>query len=72
MKSKALGFSFDTTNVVNEITACQNVTSKYRASLECGEVDPAEVLPQFISDLKAAGIERIIQEKQTQLDAWAN
>ncbi len=72
VKSKALGFSFDTTNVVNEITACQNVTSKYRASLECGEVDPAEVLPQFISDLKAAGIEKIIQEKQTQLDAWAN
>ena len=32
--------------------------------------DPAELLPQFLSRLENAGIDTIIAEKQTQLDAW--
>ena len=71
VKSKALGFSFDNSNVVNELTACNNVATKYRTSLECGEVDPDEVLPKFIEELKAAGIDKIVAEKQAQLDSWS-
>lgn len=69
--SKALGFLWDPTNVTTEITAVSNVASQYRPALECGAVDPEEVLPQFIEALKDAGIDRIIEEKQTQLDNWA-
>lgn len=69
--SKALGFLWDPTDVATEITAVSNVATQYRPALECGAVDPEEVLPQFIEALKDAGIDRIIEEKQAQLDAWA-
>jgi len=69
--SPAKGFSFDNSNVVNEIAACKNVTNKYCAALECGTLDPAEALPQFLKELEANGIDRIIDEKQRQLDEWA-
>lgn len=71
IKSQALGFSFDNSSVVNELTACTNVMNKYRTSLECGDVDPDEVIPKFNEELKEAGIEKIIAEKQRQLDEWA-
>lgn len=69
--SKAMGFTFDTKNVKTEITAVENVCSKYRPGLETGELDPDETLPKFIEELKTAGIDTIIAEKQKQLDAWA-
>ncbi len=69
--SKAMGFTFNPANVENEITACSNVQARYVIGLECGAVDPAVVLPEFLRELEAAGIDRIIAEKQAQLDAWA-
>ena len=71
IKSKALGFSFDNSEVSSEITACNNVLNKYRTSLECGDVDPDEVIPKFNEELKDAGIEKVIAAKQSQLDEWA-
>ena len=69
--SKAIGFTFDTTKVKTEITAVENICSKYRPGLETGEMDPDEYIPKFLDELKTAGIDAIIAEKQTQLDAWA-
>ncbi len=69
-KSAALGFVFDNTNVINEVTACSNVIKQYAYGLEVGAVDVDSVLPEFQQALKDAGIERIIEEKQAQLDAW--
>ena len=69
-KSPALGFRFDNTMVLNELTACSNVISKYDVGLRWGVLNPEETLPQFISELKAAGIDTIIVEKQAQLDAF--
>ncbi|MCF0185063.1 MAG: ABC transporter substrate-binding protein [Bacteroidaceae bacterium] len=69
-KSKALGFSFDTTNVTNEITQLDNVRSKYQIGLESGAFDPDEVLPEFNKALKDAGLDTVIAEKQAQLDAF--
>lgn len=71
VKSKALGFTFDPKEVNNEMTALSNVTQQYRRILETGTVDPAKKLPEFISKLNAAGIDKVIAEKQRQLDAWA-
>ncbi|MDQ6420182.1 DUF3502 domain-containing protein [Paenibacillus sp. LHD-117] len=36
-----------------------------------GTLDPEKNLPDFISKLKAAGIDKVIAEKQKQLDEWA-
>ena len=69
-KSAAFGFSFDATKTANEITACTNVVNKYHKALVCGALDPEETLPKFNQELKDAGLDAIIAEKQSQLDAW--
>ena len=68
--SIALGFSYDSTKVKTEIANVTNASEQYRAALESGTIDPDKNLPEFLSRLKAAGIDKIIAEKQKQLDAW--
>ncbi len=68
--SPGKGFGWNNENVINEVTACKNVQNKYGNALDCGSVDPAVALPQFIKDLKAAGVDSIIKEKQSQFDEW--
>ncbi|GAA3409956.1 ABC transporter substrate-binding protein [Paenibacillus hodogayensis] len=69
-KSKALGFSYNPEPVKTEIAALVNVTNQYTLALETGTVDPAKVLPEYIKQVRAAGIDKVIAEKQKQLDAW--
>ena len=69
-KSAAFGFTYDSLPVTNEVTACTNVVSKYHKALLCGALDPATTLDQFNEELYAAGLQNIIDEKQSQLDAW--
>ncbi|HTG71574.1 MAG TPA: ABC transporter substrate-binding protein, partial [Candidatus Udaeobacter sp.] len=71
VKSKALGFTFNADTVKTEIAAVTNVQNQYKIALETGTVDPVTKLPEFNKQLKAAGIDKIIAEKQKQLDAWA-
>ena len=68
--SMALGFVFDNAAVKNEVTACTAVVDKYYNSLMCGSIDPETALPQFNQELKDAGIDNIVAEKQRQLDEW--
>ncbi|BCJ98171.1 ABC transporter substrate-binding protein [Anaerocolumna chitinilytica] len=70
-KSAALGFSFDTTNVATEMTSVQNVYDEFQKSIEYGFVDPATGIDEMNAKMKKAGIDKIIDEKQKQLDAWA-
>ncbi len=69
--SKALGFAFDTTNVMTEYTACSNVYTEYQKSLEFGLVDPVEGIAEMVKKMEAAGLQLIIDEKIAQLNAWA-
>jgi putative aldouronate transport system substrate-binding protein len=69
-KSLALGFTFDSSKVSDQITACTNVIAQYYTPLMYGEVDIDSTLPDFQNALKKAGIDEIIAEKQKQLDAW--
>jgi putative aldouronate transport system substrate-binding protein len=68
--SPALGFSFNAEPVKNEMVAVQNVSDQYYGILMTGSVDPESKLPEFIEKLKVAGIDKIIEEKQNQLDEW--
>lgn len=70
-KSKALGFTFNGDLVKNEIAACNAVLQQYKGVLESGSVDVDKVLPEFLKKLEDAGINKIIAEKQSQLDEWA-
>ncbi|CAK4842407.1 unnamed protein product [Aphanomyces euteiches] len=70
VKSPALGFTFNSEPVKNEIAAVNNVTAQYKPALTSGSIDPEKKIPEFAAKLKAAGIDRIIAEKQKQLDAF--
>lgn len=69
-RSPALGFMFNTDAVKTELTALANVVSQYKAGLETGALDPEKTLSEFNSKLKSAGLDKVIAEKQRQLDAW--
>jgi putative aldouronate transport system substrate-binding protein len=68
--SPILGFNFDSTKVSAELTAVQNVKEQFWSSLMSGTVDPATYLPKAVAEFKKAGLEKVIAEAQTQLDAW--
>lgn len=70
-KSKALGFTFDGTSVSTEIAAVQSVYDEYQKSVEYGFVDPTVAIPEMDKKMMDAGLQKIIDEKQSQLDAWA-
>ena len=70
LKTKAFGFCFDTSNVVDQYTACSNIRDKYFKALISGSVDIDSTLEQMNSELEAAGLADIIAEKQAQLDAF--
>lgn len=69
--SKAYGFIFNPEPVKNEIAACQSVMTQYAVLLEGGAVDPDEYIKIVDSQLNDAGLQKIIAEKQRQLDEWA-
>lgn len=69
--SPALGYSFNQTSVSTELAAVTTVIDQYTPSFNSGALDPSKSLPEFIEALKAAGIDKIIQENQKQLDEWA-
>jgi putative aldouronate transport system substrate-binding protein len=68
--SPAKGFVWNNEKVLNAVTACNNVVAKYENGLITGCLDPEKTIPQFNKELKLAGIDTIISEKQNQLDAW--
>lgn len=68
--SPAKGFVFNNENVLNEITACNNVIDKYENGLITGCLNPETAIPKMNEELKAAGIDTILTEKQTQLNVW--
>jgi len=60
---------YNSTSVVNEYAAVVNVIGQYVPGLLTGSMDPAEI-PNFLAQLKAAGIDKIVAAKQQQLDQW--
>ncbi len=68
--SKFVGYTFDSSSVSTEVSAVSAVIGKYAPALECGTVDPEQMIPEFLNALEAAGMNKIIEENQKQLDAW--
>ena len=68
--SDAMGFVFDSSEVFDEMAACSTVVAEYRPALLYGLVDVDTYLDKFIEELKDAGIDKIIEEEQRQLDEW--
>lgn len=68
--SPYIGFSFDASNVENEISACTNVNEKYVSGLMNGLLNPDEYYDQYVKELEDNGLQAIVDEMQKQLDQW--
>jgi len=66
----ALGFAFDPEPVKAEIAQVTSVLEELLVPLVAGAVDPDEYYPKLLEKLKNAGADRIIAEKQKQLDEF--
>lgn len=68
-KSPALGFTFDVTPVKSESAVMVNIKKQYAAALETGSIDPSKAQEWYDKE-KKNGLDKIIAEKQKQLDAF--
>lgn len=64
------GFAFDSTELQQELLEMERIQSKYVRLLESGCVDFDTVYPEFLQKLYEAGLQKVIDEKQRQLDLW--
>ena len=55
--SPLFGFVFDSTNVKSEVAAVDNI-------------EPKETMAKINEELEAAGIQKVIDEMQKQVDVW--
>lgn len=69
--SVALGFTFNPEPVKSELALVTAVVAEKGTPIFNGYVDPATGLPRFTQALKDAGIDKIIAEVQSQLNAFA-
>ncbi len=68
--SPVLGFVFDVSKVSVEMAAIDSVNSQYGMALHTGAIDPEANLEEYVGKLKDAGIEKVLEECQRQLDEW--
>lgn len=69
--SSILGFSFNAESVQTELSACKAIYKNYVGGFQDGEYADVEATIKAMNDeLYAAGLQKIIDECQKQLDAW--
>lgn len=68
--SKAYGFTFDSTDVAMEESQLAAVLAKYENAISFGAVEPGPMIDKLNKELYAAGLQKVMDEKQKQFDAW--
>lgn len=68
--SPLTAFVFDDSAVAAECAAVANVLTEYKLPLDFGVVDPETALPELRQKVKDAGIDKILEEFNKQLDAY--
>jgi putative aldouronate transport system substrate-binding protein len=68
--SPLLGFQPDTSKITTEIANLKNAKDATYNALFSGTVDPKENLPKIDKKLKDSGLDKVIAELQSQIDAW--
>lgn len=64
------GFVLNQSNIETQMGALANVAQEYDLALNTGSIDPATKLPEFIQKLKDNGIDQVVAEANTQLEAF--
>ncbi|MDD3409808.1 MAG: ABC transporter substrate-binding protein [Eubacteriales bacterium] len=70
VKAPCMGFSFNAEEVSTEQAAISTVIEQYLNPLMTGMVDPATGIAQFNDALKANGVDKLLEELNTQLTSW--
>lgn len=68
--SPLYGFGFNSTEVTNEIAALTAVQEEYVYTICSGSVDPDTEIDRFNKALYDAGLQKVMDAKQTQIDKW--
>lgn len=68
--SNILYFEPDLSGLEEEIAQVRKVSEKYYPALMTGSVNVEEYLPRYCEELRTAGIEKIREELQNQLNRW--
>ena len=68
--SVLLGFTFDPSNVQDEIANCASIMEQYKGELLTGTADPEVTVPQMMQEMRDAGFDDIVAEAQAQVDAF--
>lgn len=64
------GFLFDSTSVYLECRQIDQVLKEYLPGFMCGLYEVDQILPMMINELKTAGMDQVVEEKQRQFDLW--
>lgn len=70
--SNYYGFLFDYSDLQAEYTACKNIVEEYKKTLWVGATDVDEALNELNKRLYAAGLDKLLKTKQSQLDEWVS
>lgn len=68
--SVLLGFTFDYSDVEDELANCQEIWARYKSEVLTGVLDPAKAVPEIKEELMNAGFQNIIDAAQGQVDAF--
>ena len=69
-QSDTQGFSFDRTDCEAILAALSAIFENYRSELVTGTVDPDEAMAEIKKQMMAVGLEQVLSEAQSQLDAY--
>lgn len=68
--SPILGFSLDSEPITDDLAACIAIYAEYRPILMTGTQDPTETVATMLDAMRDSGLDDIITEIQSQIDAW--
>lgn len=68
--SNVLGFTFNPEAVKTEAANIDALQREYGPIFSSGAKDPEKVLPEFLEKMEKAGLQKVIDETQKQLDTW--
>lgn len=69
-ESPLLGFNLDQSNIKSEVSQILALIDEYSNDLGNGKIKYADKKDEILSKFKAAGIDKIIEEAQKQVDAY--
>jgi len=68
--SVLLGFTFDSSEVADQLTNCTEIWMKYKSEILTGVLDPETAVPEMKAELEAAGWNELVAAAQAQVDAF--